>query len=423
MKVFGSNIAALGAVRMVHSHSAALATSTERLSSGLRINSARDDPAGHAVAMELATESRLLERAARNISDGISAIQIADSALGELASITHRVKELAEQAANGIYSQAQRNALDMEADALVVEYNRIIETVEFNGVNLFSHSGSTTFQIDTGEYATLSTSWNSRLYGAIGAGTLKAPAYDGNFIISEDTTPDLNRDGIEDRVQIGGASSYVRLGNGDGTYRIGAVLTHTYNSADETFADFDSDGILDIAIYHYQGGGNGVVNLYFGVGNGTFTAGATRVIGTPEFSVIAAGDLNGDGVPDIQVDSAADGIFQLHSNTTQSVVMKGVDLTTQGGALGALAESEAQAERVLLQRAALGATMSRLDSALAAAQSRRVEFEKAASRITNLDVAEEIVAYTNRQVLLQAATAVLAQANQLPSVALSLLTG
>ncbi len=108
----------------------------ERLSSGLRINSAKDDPAGLAISSALEAKTRIYTQGIRNYNDGISALNIADGATSQMVTILERIKELAEQAANGTYTTTQRTTMDTEAQALVAEYNRIISTTEFNGSGL-----------------------------------------------------------------------------------------------------------------------------------------------------------------------------------------------------------------------------------------------------------------------------------------------
>lgn len=133
----GSNIASLRAQRQLSRNTAQLSTTYERLSSGQRINRASDDAAGLAIANALRVDVRVFGQAIRNLNDGLSLLSIADSAFGELTGILTRIKELAEQSANGIYGSSQRNALDQEAQALRLEHNRIIATTEFNGKSIF----------------------------------------------------------------------------------------------------------------------------------------------------------------------------------------------------------------------------------------------------------------------------------------------
>ena len=133
-----SNVAALGAQRTLSQSTKALEQSLTRLASGLRINRASDDAAGLAVSQGLEVDSRIYAQGMRNINDAVSLTNIQESSLHELATITLRQHELAEQAANGVCSSAQRGAINAEASELTKEYNRIVNTAEFNGIKLFT---------------------------------------------------------------------------------------------------------------------------------------------------------------------------------------------------------------------------------------------------------------------------------------------
>ena len=142
-----SNIFSLRAQRQVQINSDALAKSYERLSSGLRINSAADDPAGLAMAASLGNTARVATAAIRNANDGISITSIADSALNEVSSILSRMAELATQSSNGAYVNTQRSALSSEFVALGSEIERIARTTTFNGLTLLSNSQSYGIQV------------------------------------------------------------------------------------------------------------------------------------------------------------------------------------------------------------------------------------------------------------------------------------
>lgn len=137
-----SNIYSLSAQRSLQRTSAELEKTFERLSSGLRINSAADDPAGLAVADGLRADARIAAVATRNANDGLSATAIADSALNEIGGILSRMAELAEQSANGVYTATQRSALASEFVALGSEVARIANTTEFNDVELIGENSS-----------------------------------------------------------------------------------------------------------------------------------------------------------------------------------------------------------------------------------------------------------------------------------------
>lgn len=143
----GSNIASLQAQRRLSNATGALGTTYERLSSGQRINKASDDAAGLAIADALRASQRVASVAIRNANDGISTINIADSALGEIGSVLTRLAELSEQSANGVFSVVQRSALSNEFTALGSEIERIAITTEFNGVKLLSGNSAVVLQV------------------------------------------------------------------------------------------------------------------------------------------------------------------------------------------------------------------------------------------------------------------------------------
>lgn len=142
-----SNVPSLQAQRNLDQTTSRLNTAFERLSSGLRINRARDDAAGLAIAEQLKSDSRVATVAIRNANDGISVISIADQAIGQIGGVLSRLAELAEQSANGVYSTGQRSALQNEFQALTSEIERIAMTTEFNGLRLLSGGGEIQFQV------------------------------------------------------------------------------------------------------------------------------------------------------------------------------------------------------------------------------------------------------------------------------------
>ena len=142
-----TNIASLTAQRNLGVSQGSLNTSIQRLSSGLRINSAKDDAAGMAISERFTSQIRGMNQAVRNANDGISAIAIADSALGEIGNVLSRLAELSEQSANGVYSSSQRSALSNEFVALGSEIERIAVTTQFNGVALLSGNSAMVLQV------------------------------------------------------------------------------------------------------------------------------------------------------------------------------------------------------------------------------------------------------------------------------------
>jgi len=155
----GSNILSLKIKQELDTNSSSLNKVYERLSSGMRINHASDDAAGLAVATSLNANAKIYTKAVRNINDGISYLNIADSAVGSLKDITTRMRELSTEAANGILADTQRTALNNEFQTLGQEYNRILETTKFNGVGvLLRESGTITIQAGYGSSGAINIS-------------------------------------------------------------------------------------------------------------------------------------------------------------------------------------------------------------------------------------------------------------------------
>ena len=158
-QVIGTNIASLNAQRNLDHSQGALATSLQRLSSGLRINSARDDAAGLAISQRMTAQIRGLNQASRNANDGISLAQTAEGALGEIGNNLQRLRELAVQSANGTNSSTDRSSLQAEANQLTLEITRVASQTQFNGLNLLDGSfSSQNFQVGANANQTISVS-------------------------------------------------------------------------------------------------------------------------------------------------------------------------------------------------------------------------------------------------------------------------
>ncbi len=624
----GTNIASLKAQRELAKGTAALSKTLERLSSGLRINRASDDPAGLAVSSSLYADARVFTQAQRNLDDGISVLNIADGALQNVSSILERLSELAEQAANGSYSSKQRSALQLEVTALTNEYNRVLGSTKFNGQSVFQSQGELRLQVGYGANGSLGVAIGNSISRATGSGTLAARAtYSSVGFPEGEVLADFNQDGILDIAVAGDVSADVKvlLGVGDGTFMaatayamgasarsvkagdlnndgrldlvtadttsnsisvrlgqaggsFGALTTFSVGAGtsptDLSIADFNEDGALDAVVHDAGNGtfsilrGNGsggfgaptsfatgatdlgnsgdsieavdinadghldvltadydddTVSIRFGDGKGSFSARTTIVmggtVGLDGPVSVAAADLNGDGASDVitsnRVEHAinirlgnGDGTFQaltqystgalpgvgvsildnngdgfqdivaLASNfllllngngdgtfaaratatvgngsyavaagdlngdgasdfvTTDSsdgaisVVMQGVARTlnipymsvaTQSSARSTLTVISAARDRLNLERGGIGAFLSRLEIAHSNIQATIENSRAAASRIVDADIAQESSELVRREILQQASTAILAQANQQPSIVLKLL--
>ena len=247
----GQNIFSLKAQRKLAEGSSTLSTVYERLSSGQRINHASDDAAGLAVATALKSDVRVYTQGIRNINDGISLLSIAESAVESLGTVLERLREITTEALNGTYSQTQRRALDGEAKALASEYNRIVETTEFNNRALIDGSSvqfsiqqgygnqeQTTFQLGKDLSRTLAERSFSQTPQFLGA--------DLGSTTAVVRAADFNGDGLSDLLlaaTVGTTSTQILFSNGDGTFlqknisptRSGYALEFTGDSFSDLF--------------------------------------------------------------------------------------------------------------------------------------------------------------------------------------------
>ncbi len=301
-----SNIAALNAQRRLGQSTSSLRDSFVRLSSGLRINSAADDAAGLAISEDLKVDARVYGQGIRNINDAISLLSVAEGATRELSNILIRQTELAEQAANGTLSNAQRTALDQEAQELSREYSRIIATTSFNGLDVLNgDANATRVQSGYGENGALRFSLGEGLAQTAGDGTYGAintfKAFPGAGIPPEAALADFNRDGFLDIATPQSTFNNVQLllGNGDGSFSFGNFQdTSGDNPRAITTTDLNNDGIMDLVTGDRDGQS---ISALLGNGDGTFQAGVSFAAAGLGVTFVDSGDFNNDGNQDIAV--------------------------------------------------------------------------------------------------------------------------
>jgi len=380
--VINTNVMSLNAQRNLSRSQSALSTSIERLSSGLRINSAKDDAAGLAISERMGTQVRGLNQAMRNANDGISLAQTAEGALAEVTNNLQRIRELAVQASNGSNSQSDRDALNAEVVQLQNEIQRVAEQTTFNGAALLDGSFSgVQFQVgaNAGETITVSSIANAQLASLGGTFT----RVEGSFAISGLT-------GFATAIAAGGVTV-------NGT-DIGAIAGA--GSAQERA------GQLVEAINR--------VSPTTGVG-ASLDAVSGQVTLTSAAAITIAGTAN-----DATEAGAANGAFGA-TTTTTGMAVGTLNVSSFTGAQNAIGQIDNALTSVNTSRANLGAIQNRFDSVVANLGVASENISAARSRIRDADFAAETAELTRTQIMQQAGTAMVAQANSLPQSVLSLL--
>jgi flagellin len=382
-QTINTNIVSLNAQRNLNSSQSSLATSMQRLSSGLRVNSAKDDAAGLAIAERMNTQVRGLNVAARNANDGISLAQTAEGALGKVSDMLQRMRELAVQSANATNSATDRVALNNEVVQLKAEIDRVATSTTFNSTKLLDGSFSTAvFQVgaNSGDTITVAGITNAQL-SALGSVTSATFSSAPVTTTLTDTTAVATGSILINGVDIGALAAV-----GTAQERVGQVV----------------DAINKVST---QTG----VNAYFDAGTGRInltSTGAIAITGTD------AGTQTGlDGTAGTNVAAATvTGITTL-------------DVSSYGGASLAMQQIDSALTQVNSARASLGALQSRFESVVGNIQVTAENVTAARGRIMDADFAAETANMSRANILQQAGTAMVAQANQLPQQVLQLLKG
>jgi flagellin len=478
-QIINTNVPSLNAQRNLDGSQNDLSVSLQRLSSGLRINSAKDDAAGLAISERFSAQIRGLNQAVRNANDGISLAQTAEGDLQQVTNNLQRIRELSVQSANATNSSTDRLAIQAEVDQLTAEVNRIAEQSNFNGVNLLNGSfTSQVFQVgaNAGQTITVTDIVDARS-SSLGrnsltlAGTALNLEAASNTVTQETDLTITTADGgaseviayaagasaAEIATAINGGAASVGItatasnsvtlsgltGLGAGTGEVTFTLEGQAVSAVPTSTN-DLSAILDAI--------NGVQNLT-GV-TATFTSETARdsitlsnsdgadidiaafaVNGVSNESIsfggltlTEGGTVAGASTGTVQLESTQGAItttnanadvFNATSGTFSSVA--GIDVTSASGASDALAVIDAALAQVNGGRADLGAVQNRFDSVVGSLQTSAENLSASRSRIRDADFAAETATLARAQVLQQAGIAVLAQANAQSQNVLALL--
>ncbi|MFL6673474.1 MAG: flagellin [Massilia sp.] len=417
--VINSNIASLNAQRNLTSSQMSLTNSIQRLSSGLRINSAKDDAAGLAIATRMTSQINGLNQATRNANDGISLAQTAESALGQIGDNLQRMRELSVQAANGSLSSDDRKGVQKEIDQLKNEIDRVGNQTAFNGTKLLDgSSGGFTFQVGADANQTIAiTSLTDTRASALG--TSKYASTTGTAITLPTAagtalTADATSTAAAPSVKIGGFTV-------NGVTISGSALSvgDTANVTGTEYKEYMSKTVDAINAKSSQTGvtANLVVDT---------TAGTAKIemFGTPANDT-ATGDIV---VAAVGTDDGADaGIDVVDGSTTalgkvaDTTGFSSIDVSTISGANKGLTMLDGALKAINNMRADLGAVQNRFSSTVTNLQATAENLTASRSRIQDTDFASETASMTRGQILQQAGTAMLAQANSLPNGVLSLL--
>lgn len=378
-----TNVASLTAQRNLGGSSNALQTSLERLSSGSRINSAKDDAAGLQISNRLTSQVNGLGVAVKNANDGISIAQTAEGAMQESTNILQRMRDLALQSANGSNSDADRVSLNKEVSELKLELNRIADTTAFGGQKLFDGNfGTKSFQVGSEANQVIDLTINEIDTANLGAGgangllAANVSAFDNTAIgsVAETLTFEITRPS-------GTTSVDVELGLGAGTEDLVKAINDKLGAQGLTAKN--NAGALELSF---------------------------------------SGDITA-----LTVESDADGSFgtgsvDLFQNTpAASSSVASVEILSAGSAQNAVSIIDEAIATIDSQRADLGAFQNRMESTISNLQNISENVSAARGRIQDTDFAAETANLTKNQILQQAGTSILAQANQLPQAVLSLL--
>ena len=449
-QIINTNIASLTAQRNLNSSQSSLATSLQRLSSGLRINSAKDDAAGLAISERFTTQIRGLNQAIRNANDGVSFAQTAEGALSTGSDALQRIRELAVQSINDTNSSSDRQALNDEVSQLIAEVNRISNSTQFNGQNILDGTLSTlTFQVGANQNQTIQVSGVDARTSQLGARVSTSSSFtsaaiaaftnivvNGNTVdLSAATTTDdvvnsINAVSANTGVQALKATTtstataglaitttgvvsinsvQVSVTNGDATNTAAAInavstqtgVTATINGANIVLSNSDGSDIVVDNTGTGQLGGVATTE--------TFQAGVTLAgeVASGAFTVTGGGnDVNGTA---------------LGAATQSDQTLTGVDVLTGANANQALLTLDFALQQISGLRAELGAVQTRFESTIANLSVTTENQSAARSRIRDADFAAETAELTRNQILQQAGIAILSQANAQPQNVLALL--
>ena len=424
-----TNLASINAQRNLTLSGQSLNTTMQRLSSGLRVNSAKDDAAGLAIAERMNTQVKGLAVASRNANDGVSLAQTAEGALGKVGDMLQRMRELAVQAGNATNSASDRKALQAEVSQLSAEIDRVAKQTNFNGTKILDGSfAGAVFQVgaNSGDNITLgalvdtrssqlsSVSYAQSEQPSVGTAT---PITAGQPL-ADFSVASVGELGIQ--VTSGGTVTTVSLGSlpaaDSPQQRLGQVVEAiNKKSADTgvtaylTKIDGTENYKVELMSEKLDASGEPVQVQFGSIAGGTF--------GSPGADFTAA--MTGLDSTVINIAGGAGGA----TSVLEARGIEDVDVSTQSGAWVALKKIDSAVDQVNSARATLGAVQARFENTVNNIDIQVENLSAARGRIIDADFAQETANLSRTQILQQAGTAMVAQANQIPQNVLKLLQG
>ena len=397
-----TNVVSVNAQRNLGLSGSSLATSMQRLSSGLRVNSAKDDAAGLAIAERMSTQVRGLAVASRNANDGISLSQTAEGALGKVGDMLQRMRELAVQSSNATNSKSDREALQSELSQLRDEVDRVAKSTSFNGQKLLEGS------FTGGVFQVGANSGDNITVGAIGdarVSRLGASIYGTGSVAATTVTTTMFGSGatgmtsVDTTITVTGSSGTSAASvtiKADASMSSAQALGKVVEAVNAKSAETGVSAFLsdDKSTIQFRATATAV-------GNAGTNVQVAYAVGSTTGNLVAAGSVADTGAASIGIDQ--------------------VNISTQAGAWEALQRIDKAIDKVNTSRAELGATQTRFEKAIETIDIQSENITTARGRITDADFAKETANLSRTQVLQQAGTAMVAQANQLPQQVLSLL--
>lgn len=406
-QVVNTNIGSINAQRNLNATQNAMQVSLQRLSSGLRINSAKDDAAGLAVSQKMLGQIKSINQAVRNANDGISMIQTAEGGMQEAQTMLQRMRELSVQAASDTISDTERGYINTEMQQLLTEVNAIADRTKFNGQSLLTGSLKTTLggaeATDLVVGSALSTTQVAVVTAIDVSGAQSGKTYTFSSAAAGTLTLTRSGDNVAQTVSVGAIAA-----NASATYDFGTLGIKVTVQNTGAAAKAAADIITDITA-----AANDTVVTAAGSGSATFQIGADA----------GAGNSTTMSFSNMKIDTLANGAAAAMDTLNTALSDFNTGTATRAEAETVLSSVEGALDYISSQRATLGAVMNRLGNTISSLQATSENLSAARSRIVDADFAAETAELTRSQILQQAGVAMLAQANALPNNVLALLKG